>query len=55
MFELADEAYAPANAVDEIKAVATNVIRHHDEDAIALYLKSVMNLLKNKIKWLSNC
>lgn len=39
MFELADEAYAPANAVDEIKAVATNVIRHHDEDAIALYLK----------------
>lgn len=39
MFELADEAYAPANAVDEIKNVATAVIRHHNEDAIALYLK----------------
>lgn len=38
MFELADEAYAPENAVEEIKAVATGVIRHHNEDAIALYL-----------------
>lgn len=39
MFEFADEAYAPANAVDEIKANATGVIGHHDEDAIALYIK----------------
>ena len=39
MFEFADEAYAPANAVDEIKAIATGVIGHHDEDAIALYIK----------------
>lgn len=39
MFELADEAYAPANAVDAIKAVATQVIGHHNEDGIALYLK----------------
>ena len=39
MFEMADEAYAPANAVDAIKAVATNVIGHHHEDGIALYLK----------------
>ena len=39
MFKFADEAYAPANAVDEIKALATGVIGHHDEDAIALYLK----------------
>ena len=39
MFELADEAYAPENAVDEIKKVATGVIRHHDDDAIALYLQ----------------
>ncbi len=39
MFKLADEAYAPANAVDEIKSIATGVIGHHNEDAIALYLK----------------
>ena len=39
MFKFADEAYAPSNAVDEIKSVATGIIGHHNEDAIALYLK----------------
>ena len=39
MFEQADEAYAPANAVPEIKKIATGVIGHHNEDAIALYLQ----------------
>ena len=48
MFEFADEAYAPANAVDEIKAIATGVIGHHDEDAIALYIKERYERHQNK-------
>lgn len=50
MFKFADEAYAPANAVDEIKAIATGVIGHHDEDAIALYLKERYESNKKETK-----
>jgi len=39
MFASADEAYAPANANPEIKAAATEVIGHHDEDGIARFLR----------------
>jgi hypothetical protein len=39
MFEAADEAYAPANANDAIKAAATAVIGHHDEEGIARFLR----------------
>lgn len=39
MFALADECYAPENAKDAIKAAATAVIGHHDEDGIARYLR----------------
>ncbi|MDJ0778155.1 MAG: HAD-IIB family hydrolase [Gammaproteobacteria bacterium] len=39
MFEAADEAYAPANANDRIKAAATAVIGHHDEEGIARFLR----------------
>ena len=39
MFLAADEAYAPANATDEIRAAATAVIGHHDEDGIARFLR----------------
>lgn len=39
MFALADEAYAPVNAKDSIKAVATSVIGHHNEDGIAKFLR----------------
>ncbi len=39
MFEAADEAYAPANAHDRIKAAATAVIGHHDEEGIARFLR----------------
>jgi Cof subfamily protein (haloacid dehalogenase superfamily) len=38
MFGMADECYAPSNAKDEVKAVATAVIGHHDEDGIARFL-----------------
>ena len=39
MFEAADESYAPANANDRIKAAATEVIGHHDEEGIARFLR----------------
>ncbi len=38
MFELADEAYAVENAVDELKKVATNVIRSNNDDGVARWL-----------------
>jgi Cof subfamily protein (haloacid dehalogenase superfamily) len=39
MFARADEAYAPANATAEVRAAATAVIGHHDEDGIARFLR----------------
>ena len=39
MFARADEAYAPVNATSEVKAAATEVIGHHDEDGIARFLR----------------
>ncbi|MBR5798954.1 MAG: Cof-type HAD-IIB family hydrolase [Lachnospiraceae bacterium] len=39
MFEIADEAYAVANAGDELKAVATGVIGSNDEDGVAKWLE----------------
>ncbi len=39
MFALADECYAPSNAKTVVKAAATAVIGHHDEDGIARFLR----------------
>ncbi len=39
MFEAADESYAPENATDSIKSLATEVIGHHDEEGIARFLR----------------
>lgn len=39
LFEAADESYAPSNAIDSIKSVATAVIGHHDEDGVAHFLR----------------
>ena len=41
MFEIADEAYAVSNAVDELKAIATGIIGCNDEDAVAEKLKEL--------------
>lgn len=38
MFELADEAYATANAAEEIKKIATDVIGSCEEDGVAEFL-----------------
>lgn len=39
MFEVADEAYAVENAVEELKAVATGVIASNDDDGVAHFLR----------------
>ena len=39
MFEVADEAYAVENAVEELKAVATGVIASTDDDGVAHFLR----------------
>jgi Cof subfamily protein (haloacid dehalogenase superfamily) len=44
MFARADEAYAPANAKEPVKAAATAIIGHHDEDGIARFLRERFNL-----------
>ena len=44
MFAIADEAYAPSNAKDEVKLAATAVIGHHDEDSVAHFLRQRFDL-----------
>lgn len=39
MFEMADEAYAVSNAVEELKKIATDVIGSNNEDAVAKWLR----------------
>ena len=41
MFEIADEAYAVSNAIDDLKAMATSVIGTNDEDAVARFLEDI--------------
>ncbi len=38
MFEISDECYAVANAVDELKAAATGMIESNEEDGVARWL-----------------
>lgn len=38
MFELADESYAVANAVEELKEIATGIIESNNEDGVAKWL-----------------
>jgi Cof subfamily protein (haloacid dehalogenase superfamily) len=44
MFATADEAYAPENASAEVRAAATAVIGHHDQDGIARFLRERFDL-----------
>jgi len=44
MFAVATESYATANADDEVKAAATDVIGHHDEDGVARFLRRRFDL-----------
>ena len=47
MFACADECYAPENAKAPLKAAATAVIGHHDEDGIAKFLRERFDLPNN--------
>ena len=44
LFEVATEAYAVANADDELKEIATEIIGHHDDDGVAQFLRERFNL-----------
>lgn len=44
MFEAADESYAPGNANEAVKAAATRVIGHHDDEGIARFLRERFSL-----------
>ena len=44
MFATADECYAPDNAKSTVKAAATDIIGHHDEDGIARFLRQRFRL-----------
>ena len=44
MFGVADECYAVANAVPELKAIATAVIGSNDEDGVAKFIAESYNL-----------
>lgn len=44
MFQMADESYAVANAVEELKQIATGIIGSNDEDAVAKWLKDAATL-----------
>ena len=48
MFEIADEAYAVENAVDELKAIATDVIGSNDSDAVAKWLHNKLKEQDNE-------
>jgi len=39
MFNVSDEKYAVANAIDEIKKIATGIIGSHDDDGVARWLE----------------
>jgi hydroxymethylpyrimidine pyrophosphatase-like HAD family hydrolase len=44
MFRIADEAYAVANAIAELKQAATAVIGSNEEDAVACFLQKACGL-----------
>lgn len=39
MFQIADECYAVENACEELKKMATAIIGHHDQDAVAKWIQ----------------
>jgi len=49
MFQVADERYAVANAVQELKEIATGVIESNDNDGVARWLKENRYENQNRI------
>lgn len=50
MFRISDECYAMENAVEELKAMATAVIKSNNEDGVAIWLKENVNSVLAKHK-----
>lgn len=48
MFQMADEAYATQNAIDELKEIATGIIESNNADGVAKWLKSHCSLGNRK-------
>ncbi len=48
MFTISDECYAVENAVKELKAISTGVIKSNNEDAIAIWLKENSSIIKQQ-------
>ncbi|MBR3483736.1 MAG: HAD hydrolase family protein [Lachnospiraceae bacterium] len=44
MFKAADECYAVANALDEVKQISTGVIGSNEEDAVAEFIRHRMEM-----------
>ena len=40
MFQMADEAYATKNAIDELKELATGTIESNNDDGVAKWLEA---------------
>ena len=49
MFEIVDEAYATANAIQEVKDAATGVIGSNDEDSVARFINEQVKRNNNVI------
>lgn len=49
LFECADECYAVANAADELKKMATDIIESNDNDGVAKWLLRTVNMRDKKI------
>ena len=50
MFKIADESYAVANAMDELKKIATYIIGGNEEDSVVDLLNSPMENFFGKMK-----
>lgn len=47
LFEISDECYAVANAVPELKAIATTVIQSNTDDGVAQWI--VKNVMETRL------
>ena len=49
MFQMADEAYATKNAIDELKEIATGIIESNNADGVAKWLEAAAAGIRNPV------
>ena len=49
MFQMADEAYATKNAIDELKEIATGIIESNNADGVAKWLEAATAGIRNPV------